>query len=291
MNIVVAGDKDSSPKSMGPNWMWTTTEHTVHFGDRFQGVPDAIISMSISVLEKTWELVKRFPGVPLYCYNWDCYQWIWSTPKSELDRLNLGFYEWDSYGELLKRSTEVWVPSKCTGHRTTQWWDINNWRVILSGVPLWYHPAEDKGYVLCCLRKIPDPFYNNLVWACKELGIPCLHINHGLSASAYRQTLANCRFLVNHFYEASTGGLSLLEGYYLGKPCLVSSSKWNGASDYMMDRAEYFEADDWNHFKNRLASMYNHPVPVRSDHAAFIKDNFSCQVMVDNMIKRVKCEH
>jgi hypothetical protein len=93
------------------------------------------------------------------------------------------------------------------------------------------------------MRKYPDPNKDAVRDACKELGIPCVESATSLPWPKFQKTVAGARLLVSAYYEASTGGLTLLEGYRLGKPVLLSGSPRNGASEYFGDRAYYFE---WN---------------------------------------------
>lgn len=247
--------------------------------------PDVIISMGVTIMEETFQALKRFPNALLFCYNWDTYEWVWKNPRP-------GEYDYRRYGTLLKQATEVWVPSKCTGLRTHQWWGINNWEVILSSAPIWEHSkVEDRGYIYCALREIPDPHWGLLSQACKELGLPLIMSQHELSYAAYQQCVANCSFLVSHCYELSTGGLSLLEGYYLGKPCLLSNSEWHGGSDYLGDRADYFESGKLESLKQQLSSLWENRRDSReslADGQDWVRTNYSDEVMVAKMLRRIE---
>lgn len=241
---------------------------------------DLIISMSISRLRETLRAIEVFPNVPLYCYNWDCYEWIWKQPRN---------YDWDTYGKLLQNCREIWVPSICTGLRTTQWWDLKNWKVILSGCPIW-DPEEkpkDNGYALCCLRQIPDSWWGEFQAACGQLNIPCQMTTHSLSFPEYKKAVANCRFICSPLWELSTGGLSLLEAYRLGKPVLVSDSKWNGVRDYFGERANYFDSSNKEYLKGALHAMYHQTPPVEPDHKEWVEKNFSMERMARDIVTRL----
>jgi len=284
MNIVIcsSGSTSNTAEHAFPVWKHLTdSNHNIQIrtpSDVVHGTPDAIISMSISLTEQTHQFINRFPKVPLFCYNWDCYEWIWEHPRG---------YNWNAYGGLLSKAKEIWVPSVCTGLRTKQWWKLNNWKVVLSGCPTWNHPVINGGYALCCLRKIPDRYWGDFESACEELKIPYTLTEHRHSYVSYQKSVANCRFLVCHLHELSTGGLSLLEGYHIGKPCLVSNSHWNGARDYMGDRAVYYQHDDFEDFKSKLFHMYHNTPPVHKDHAKFVEKNFSYERMAKDMIGRI----
>ncbi len=260
-----------------------TVEHprSLHIKDE----PDAIISMGVTVMQETFEALKRFPKVPLYCYNWDVYEWVWSRPRK-------GEYDYVRYGHLLEQAREVWVPSECTGKRTEQWYGLKFWHTILSSVPYWdYADVQDKGYVYCALREIPDPKWDMLERACKGLNIPLVMTKHERSYEDYQRILAHCSFLVSHCFELSTGGLSLLEGYYLGKPCLLSSSDYHGGKDYLGNRAQYFQWDDYEHFKHMLQVLWNGRRELReplNDGADWVRKEFSDEVMVEKMLRRMQ---
>lgn len=286
MNILVCS-KISVPGQNRTIPDWNCLEgHTVVVTEKSelsQQAPDAIISMGVGVMEATFRAIEKWPDVPLFCYNWDCYEWVWTNPRP-------GEYDYNRYGNLLKRATEIWVPSLCTGLRTRQWWNLGNWKVILPSCPWWdYDNITDKGYVLCTLRKIPDPYWDRFERACQELDIPYRMTQHNRSYEEYQETVAHCRFLVSHLYEASTGGLSLLEGYYLGKPCLISDSCWNGATEYFEHRATYFHSSDYNDLKTKLLRMYDAPLKIdRDESSRWVKEHFSDKEMLDSILERIE---
>lgn len=244
--------------------------------------PDVIVCMSISCMHQAYAAVSRWPTVPLFVYHWDCYSWVWTRPR-------VGEYDYKKYGELLKRATEVWVPSFCTGLQANLWWDLTNWYRILCSVPYWdYAGTSDEGYVFCPLRKIPDVWSDEFENACKDVGIPFFTSNgHGYKYSEYQDVVAKCRFLVSHYEEASTGGLSLLEGYHIGKPCLINGSDLNGAKDYFGDRAEYFICGDRDDFRAKLSYLYEQTPLVKPDHRSWVEANFNDQRMLADIMERV----
>jgi hypothetical protein len=259
-----------------PDWN-QMTNHEV-FLNTMSSKPDAIVCMSVSAMKETWAALNAWPDTPLFCYNWDCYSWVWIRPRE-------GEYDYRKYGELLSRAVEIWVPSECTGRQTALWWGLHNWKVIRSICPVWdYEYVRDDGFILCPLRKLPDHWCNEFEKACGELELPYKRPDHGLPYAEYKDMVASCKFLVSHFQEASTGGLTLLEGYYLGKPVLVSNSEWNGAQDYFGNRATYFRHDTFKHW---LSVMYDNPRPVPEDHRQWVIDNFSDKRMISDIEERI----
>lgn len=243
--------------------------------------PDVILCMGVGAMEETYTYANIYPTAKLYVYHWDCYAWVWKNPRP-------GEYNYQRYGELLSKAEEVWVPSECTGWRTTQWWGLRNWKVILSSCPWWRHDnVSDQGYALCTLRKIPDSWCYEFEKACRELKIPHQRPDHKLSYEEYKDVVAGCRFLVDHYEEASTGGLTLLEGYYHGKPCLVNDSEWNGARDYFGSRAWYFHHDDQEDFRSKLKWMYENPPSISPDYRRWIEEKYSDTRMCRDILERI----
>ena len=259
---------------------WNVKGHNILF-DRPTEAPDAIVSMSVTRMDETVKAVEIWPKVPLYVYNWDVYEWVWKNPRPVE-------YDYKLYGQVMKVAREIWVPSHCTGLRTTQWYGLNHWHVVRSCCPYWeYDDARDGGYALCCLREIPDPFWGKFEQACEELGIPYRSTKHECTEEKYRDTVANCRFICAPLYELSTGGLSLLEAYYHRKPVLISNSEWNGGRDYLGERAVYFKHDDWDDFKAHLRAMYDEPPTVPRGAKSWVQWHFSDERMTADLLARI----
>lgn len=291
MNILVIS-KTSIP-ALGkciPDWT-KLKGHGIRVTDKYYAgmqIPDVIVSMSVSVLEETFKICNIFRDIPLLTFCWDVYEWVWKNPRK-------GEYDYRLYGGLLARSNEIWVPSACTGLRINEWWGLppEKIHVIKSSVPYFEHPVTKGNYVYCALREIPDRCWDWFERACKELSIPYKMTRHDVSRKEYEETLANCRLLVSHCYELSTGGLSLLEGYYLGKHCLINNSKYNGAKEYFGIRASYFgdredKSNNYDYFKLALESNYHSPRQVAKDRKQWVIDNYSEEVMLNNIIKRIE---
>lgn len=250
----------------------------------FVGDIDAVIVNGITSMEMGFDAKSRWPSAKFYTYNWDCYEWVWTNPREKE-------YNYSRFGELCKMSDEVWVPSDCTGRRTLQWWpEVRSVATILSAIPYWDHSdVRDDGYALCCLRQIPDRNRGLFEKCCAELNIPYKVTDHQLSQAEYRDTVAHCRFICAPFYELSTGGFSLMEAYYLGKPVLLNTSEWNGGRDYMDERAAYFkDRSDNADFKIMLEHIYKNPSAyVKPDHAQYIAETFSDENMAKAIYARI----
>jgi glycosyltransferase involved in cell wall biosynthesis len=250
---------------------------------------DVIISMSISQMPITKLAHKQYPNIPLFCYNWDIYEWVWNSSPEQLASLGSITYDYKGYGELLAECKEVWCPSECTVKRMKEWFNLDNGVVIKTFSLFFDDKIIDNRFVFNPLRSIPD---RNLGWferACNELDIP--FVARGSDAVDWREhkrRISRCSFLVSPYYEASTGGLTLIEGTYLGKPCLVSDSPYCGARDYLGDRAWYFKHDSYEDLKKKIKELWdNTPQLDVKECQQWVKDNYSPSVMAEEINKRL----
>lgn len=292
MNVFVV-DRNECPD---PPWCWQVVgkKHRVHVGVEPPFEPDAVIGMGVTTMEQTFAAFERWPKAKRFCYNWDVYAWIWEPGQGGKVQakhdIRPNEYDYVRYGDLLRMAREVWVPSACTGTRTRQWYGEQiRTHVILSACPWWEHPnVRDDGYVLNALRHIPDPRWGTLERCCERLGIPCRSTRHELPEEEYRDAVAGCRFIVNPLYEASTGGLSLMEAYYHGKPVLCSRSEWNGAWDYFGPRAFYFTDEVMLEMALRMMWGRPHLFKPPSDHKEWIKKQFSEERLAQDIMARIE---
>lgn len=223
---------------------------------------------------------RRVTGrAPLFVYCWDLYEWVLSDKQRGPD--------YGPYRKICEQAKEVWVPSQCTADRLKEFWGIEHTHVIRTSIPIYERKTEDRAYVLQPLRNLPDKQAGWVEKACEELGITCVSPNHQLPKEEWKETVARCRLIVSGFYEASTGGLSAMEGYYLGKPVLASDSPYCGLRDYLGDRAWYFS--DYEDLKKKLQYLWQHRPPVKDDHKTYISRTFSERKMGEQMEERIKC--
>lgn len=248
--------------------------------DRAEQRPDVVVCMSINRTQQAFDCLRRWPGIPFFVYHWDCYSWIWSRPRA-------GEYDYNRYGDLLKQANEIWVPSMCTSLQARKWWNVTC-RVIHPCAPTWDDPnAKDEGYVLCTLRKLPDECDGWFERAVQELNIDHRMPNHGLRYEDYQKLVAGCRVIVSHYKEASTGGLSLLEAYHLGKRVLLTDSPWNGAVEFFGNRAVLFPHDNYPLFRDTLKNVMGNPGYVAPDHREWVREHFSDERMLGEILERL----
>ena len=243
--------------------------------------PDAIIVGSISQLARAEEAAMANPGVPVFSYNWDLYEW---SRRGKC-------YDYDAWGRLMRLSREVWHPSECTMRRAKDWYGLTNGQVIRTFVPVAHlEGAEpsDNGYALMALRESPDPGRKWFFDACAELGIPHRSTDLRLPGETFADVLAGATLLVNPLREASTGGLFLIEGLSLGKAALVSASPWNAGREYLGPFNRSPKIDTYERFRDELRDMWEEkPVHDRLEASAFIADDFSVSRMADEVMDRL----
>lgn len=214
---------------------------------------------------------------PLVNYCWDFYKWA-HEGKHDLP--------WARYADFLRKSALVIVPSSSQKLRLKEMLGIDS-VVVKTSIPVYDAETSDGGYVLDPVRYYyHDP---NCYWvrdACAELGIPFVHSEHGHTIEEFQKLVANCRLLTCGYIEASTGGLSLMEGLYLGKPSLVSDSPYMGARDYLGEWGNYFRYDSYADLKEKLKSLFDKPPKVDVQLSrGYINKYFSPKAMANSMEK------
>ena len=239
--------------------------------------------------------VRRYipKGMPLVHYNWDLYPYMIENCKT---------LDWKGYIRQLrdcKLTTMIVTPSQCTSNRTMEYtdrsstvvlspvkvWDVPEYNQIGDGVARIHHP---KSYVVDVMRGYHwDPCVDWTVKACRKLRIPLIRTLTSTPWDVFRYTIANARLLLSCFYEASTGGLTLLEGYAHGVRSLVSDSPRMGAVDYLGSRANYFRHQSLDHLIYMLQLMWNDKYePDSQDNRRWVETQYS-ELRFTNDMKKV----
>lgn len=262
----------------------------------------AIICGSIARMLLTRDALREsLYKAPLFVYCWDLYSWVWSNSRKA--------HNYRQFGELMKHAREVWVPSECTADAVRQYYPaaVAETVVVKSLVNCFDEgeiPADDgtgtraaglgelfrpKCYALNVLRRVPaDSCCYWAETACQELGIPCVTPNHRLSEHDWRLTLTGARFTISAYREASTGGLSIMEGYYHGVPALLSDSTLHAGMEYMGARAAYFAGNSFAALRERIAELWASPPKI--DVAAareWVEQEYSYDAFAARVIQRL----
>jgi hypothetical protein len=237
--------------------------------------PDAVIGMSISQMPRIWQMHHTYPDALLFNYSWDIYSWVWTTPRP-------GEYDYKRYVELLNESTEVWVPSVAEQKRHDK---LSIPTTVIKSYSL-YFPLErtNGGYVFNAMREIPDEEWGWARKACEELGIPYVESDRNRTFEEYKDVLSGARLLISPNKEASTGGLSLIEGYYNGIPALVNGGGGNGGNEYV-PCTTFLGYDD---LRNKLLESF--PVLDVAKCRKWVEQNYSPRIMAEKVNTRL-CEY
>jgi hypothetical protein len=242
-----------------------------------------ILGASHSQVRNIIHVHNQFPLIPMINYNWDLYGWI--------DVHSTAGYNWKAYGEVLKNSLEIWTPSEEVNIRTGEFFDLEKkCRIIKTFARLFDYDGEieDNRYIYQPMRYYTkDKNFGWLKKVCHELDIPLYESLHRLSESEFQKVIAGCSFMVTEYHEASTGGLTLIEGYRLGKPVVVSDSKYMGARDYFGDKAIYFNDNSYEDFKQTIKNTWEETPKLDIESCREYTEQYSLQKMIDEMTKRM----
>lgn len=207
---------------------------------------DFIYCASISETQRAMQ-EKQITRKPLIVYCWDYY--IWSHKQINLSG------DWNLYADMLRLASVIFVPSHAQQLRLKELLGLDSF-VVKSGYPTYNLPVSDKGFILDPLRYYPDEQSKWAVQAAKILNIPIIHSEHQYSLEDFRELVASCTFMTSTTMEASTGGLTLMEGLNLGKVSLVSDSPYMGARDYLGKTATYFKHDSFEDLLDKMEFMW-----------------------------------
>tara|TARA_R100001163_G_scaffold12639_1_gene11825 strand:- start:48039 stop:48890 length:852 start_codon:yes stop_codon:yes gene_type:complete len=249
------------------------TEDCTHFLSLQTGGEDQMLGIRESI-----------PEAKITTYCWDCYEWIWDHTY---------MFDWRPFGEQCKASDLVMVPSYGQVMRLNQHWGIEEARTMI--VPAYaqlfdYDDIADDGYVCDPLRDIPDRHSGWASRACNELNIPYIRVGNTRSWEEYQWIIAHSSFVICPWYEASTGGMSLIEAYNLGKNVLVCDSPYMGAKEYFKERAYYFDPS-YESMKQQILNMWenrgshNEDLQDRKD---FCRHEFGISTMAKSIVEALE---
>lgn len=214
----------------------------VHCVPSYQRDIDLIFCGSIFTSKAVRSRSKVLKSVPVVHYNWDLYPWV------VRHRPEMG---WPAYLEDLKTCTSILVPNLGTAMRTNELVGRGDWTIVPAPVKVWEVPSERPTtapppgeYVLDVMRDYKwDRGFRFAEEACKIVSMPLVRTKTRTPWDEFRWLVANAKCLVSAVDEASTGGLTLLEGYAHGVPVVLTDSPLNGAHEYFGAKARYFRHD------------------------------------------------
>lgn len=220
---------------------------------------------------------RAHTGLPLATYCWDYY--LWAHNGKHHNTAN----SWPVYAEFLKAADVVFVPSSAQQLRLKELLGIES-IVVHTGFPTYDLPTSDQGFILDPLRYYKaDPAWDWAERAAADLKIPIVHTEHGYNQEEFRNLVATCTFMTSCVTEASTGGLTLMEGLWLGKPSLVSDSAYMGARDYLGEMGFYFKNNSYEDLKNQMAQIWLNRPNFRQVGRKYINHNFTYELMAKKL--------
>jgi hypothetical protein len=244
-------------------------------------------------------------GLPVIHYCWDLYPFQLNDTEvsspgggaAPAVRPTTNATRWREYAGWLGDALDVWVPSRCTADRVREFTGRES-AVIRSPVYLWGPPPGGPypglppagTYVVDVMRWYKgDPNMRAVGAACKDVGVPCVEMNHRLPWDEFRRCVGNAALLVSATYEASTGGLTLLEGYAHGVPCLLSDSPRHGGRDYLGNRADYFKWDSPADLRDKIFFLYHDRRPIDAAAArAWVETEYSDDRFARECVARLR---
>ena len=244
---------------------------------------DYILSMNgLSQNNRFKDITERYPNIKSVMYVWDLYPWT---------NYARGY-------ESINEYTEIWVPSNEVILRLKEIYNVdpNKCKVIRAYADFFEdldNKLDNKGFAYHFARPYVDPNVGFCEKASEITNIPLVKSTHDFSPEKYKATILQCSFLVIDYMEASTGGLTLLEGYYHGKDILISDSIYQGARDYFGDRAFYFKDGDIDDYIKKFQMIYekSHNYSLSeyelNERKTYCKTNFSIDSISDNILSRL----
>lgn len=263
------GDKDKQLEAMRKYFEFTALNEA-----------EIIYVASILFMERALTL-KRISQKPIATYCWDYY--LWAHEGHHHDGNN-----WKGYANFLKEADIVFVPSKAQQLRLKELLDVDS-VIVHSGIATYKAKPKDKRFVLDPVRYYPEEQAHWVEKACSELGIKCIHSEHQFSLKEFRKLVITCSFMTTVLHEASTGGLTLLEGLWHGKPSIVSDSPYMGALDYVGPYGIYVKDGDYEDLKSKIKYLWENPLTYDiKDTQKYINDNYSFDMMAKGLYNGIK---
>ena len=247
---------------------------------------DAIIGTGQVGIELVDLFHKTLPNIPLINLTLDFYKTVWTAP-------NPHGYNWHLYKKVLGMCDELWcLSSEVILRMEEEGISRDNCKLMKIWARFFDYDGEikDGRYILNPVR--PYKYDKNYGWlerACKELDIPLVVPNHNLSEKQFQKTIAECSFMCTEYHETSTGGMTLMEGYNLGKISVVSDSPYEGVRDYLGNRAIYFDDNSYENFKEIIKDTWeNTPILNVDDCKEYCSKHPSIHDNVDFFINRIE---
>ena len=286
--VVWDGEDGQSPNTVVPFGYLRKGASAWRNSIDFAEEADIILSMQGVDNPALSSLIEGYKDKKAIVYVWDMYPWMSFA---------------DGRCGYLNQCHEVWCSSVGTMLRTHEIYGVPQERMKV--IRPWFEPFDapkeappenmPERFIYHPLRNYEQDSCTGWIYhSCDELNgedesdrdftYSIVKSEHGLPFEEYKHYILNCEFLASEYAESSTGGLSLLEGYYHGKDVLISDSKFSGAREIFQDRGVYFRGDYREDLKAQIKHLYNRDKPEID-----IKERrkFCERYLIDNVSKEI----
>lgn len=253
---------------------------------------DFIIGGTVGVAREIRDMHNRFPNIKMINYVWDLYPWV----------VESNMYDFNTYVELLQSSIEIWCPSTEVAIRLQEFYQLSHKCNIIKSYAEFYEDDKNllanNNFIYHPVRPYKDPNSRILDKVCDKIGYELFRggDTHKLTYDQYKEKVLTCSFLITEYHEASTGGLTLLEGYYHGKDVLISDSPYQGGRDYLGNRAYYFKDGDVEDLEEKVKMLWNKSQTYKISQEELQErreycSQFHIEMMANNIIQQLKYLH
>jgi len=260
--------------------------HEIDYEKKFKH-PDAVIANGAGVWRQIEEYLETNNKAPLFVYEWDCYPWTYPNKLPSLKNKIQGYpvFPKSKYSKILNRAQVIFCPSNSVKKRIDEIFQLGNKCRIVE--PFFEQidggTTSEGGYIYHPVRKYRDPQLGWLERFSKIYNIPIFRPEHGLTQEEYKSTVLNASLILTEYTEASTGGLTLLEGFARGKKILFCDSIYVGANDYFPQSVDRFEKGSFEDFSSKILKVLNNQNPHKQTEINKIKLHFSVESMANRI--------
>ena len=172
--------------------------------------------------------IARIPPIKTCVYVWDIY-----PAKMREDENWRQYATWVQYWTDLRLVPNVGTKRRVAEYTGTDCKIVEPAANHFDEVPVGWTPNRDDPYVVDVVR--PYPWDERDGWAkaaCEQVGVRYVRLDGSLPRGQFVGTVLGACCLVSSLKEASTGGLTLYEGYAAGVPVVIPANEpYHGAME------------------------------------------------------------
>lgn len=227
---------------------------------------------------------QHFPlKVAYFC--WDLYRVNMEGTRAGMDADAKRM--WADYARALDAADLVLVPTEAARRQVRRWVAKPPILTVPPACDPWWKgaPIREGKHVLDVMRPYDDWGQGKVRAACEALGLPCVESRGELSFEQFQQAVIDAKVLACAYDEASTGGLTLLEGYALGKRVVGNSSTFNGVRDVFGPLALFFRPFDEEDLRRAIKTAWDASPPDWEDSQLWVEENYSDAAMARSLVE------